>query len=170
MMGGGVPLPGTAKARLIAAAIRRFEEHGFDAVTVQDLASDADVTTGSLYHHFGSKLGLYLVVREEMETRIVERMEGAAAAAGRRGRRAVLAALRVAFDAALQFRVPRILSEPRPEDGDDPVERALASFLPARAGSTASVLAAAWRGALSAVVAGTPPVEARRAVTWLLAG
>jgi AcrR family transcriptional regulator len=40
------------------------------------------VTTGSLYHHFESKIGLYLVVREEMEQRVVDRMTGAAAVAG----------------------------------------------------------------------------------------
>lgn len=30
------------------------------------------------YHHFGSKQGLYAVVREELERRVVDRMDGAA--------------------------------------------------------------------------------------------
>ena len=77
-----VPVPGSAKARLIEAAIHQFELDGYEAVNVVDLAGKASVTTGALYHHFGSKLGLYLTVREDMEKRIVERMEGAA---GRRG-------------------------------------------------------------------------------------
>ncbi len=37
------------------------------------------VTTGVLYHHFGSKEGLYAVVREELERRVVDRMDGDAA-------------------------------------------------------------------------------------------
>lgn len=166
----GVPLPGSSKARLIDAAVRRFEDEGYEDVSVQELASAAGVTTGSLYHHFGSKLGLYLVVREEMETRVIERMEGAAAALGGRGRRAVRAALQVAFDAAVQFDVARILSERRPDAEQDPLEGALQRLLPARAGSAAPILAAAWRGALTTVVEGTAPSDARRAVTWLLAG
>ena len=53
-----VPIPGSAKARLIEAAIHQFELNGYEAVNVVDLAGKAGVTTGSLYHHFGSKLGL----------------------------------------------------------------------------------------------------------------
>src|SRR4029450_4336374 len=75
--------PGTAKARLVEAAVHQFEAAGYDAVNVTDLASKAGLPTGSLYHHFDSKLGLYLVVRTEMERRVVERMEGAAAASAR---------------------------------------------------------------------------------------
>ena len=69
--------------------MRRFESEGRDAVNVTDVARDAGVTTGSLYHHFGSKEGLYVVIREEMERRMTERMEGAAAAVGSTGRGAV---------------------------------------------------------------------------------
>ena len=104
-----VPIPGSAQARLIEAAIRRFESEGRDAVNVMDVARDAGVTTGSLYHHFGSKEGLYVVIRDEMERRMTERMEGAAAAMGSAGRGAVTASLLVAFDAALRFGVARIL-------------------------------------------------------------
>jgi len=116
-----VPVPGSAKARLIEAAIHQFELTGYEAVNVVDLASKASVTTGALYHHFGSKLGLYLTVREDMEKRIVERMEGAAAAAGNRGHPAVRAALLVAFDAAVRFTVSRILGEQPPVERDDPI-------------------------------------------------
>jgi AcrR family transcriptional regulator len=77
-----VPVPGTAKARLVEAAIHHFETAGYEAASVTDLAAKADVTTGSLYHHFTSKLGLYLLIREEMERRVVDRMTGAIATAG----------------------------------------------------------------------------------------
>src|SRR5688500_2708027 len=102
-----IPIPGSARARLLEAGIAQFQEHGYEQATVLVIAEVAGVTTGSLYHHFKSKLGLYLVIRDEMEKRMTERMEGAAAALGNTGRAAVRAALEVAFDAAVRFGVTR---------------------------------------------------------------
>lgn len=161
-----IPIPGTAKARLVEAAIHHFETAGYDAANVTELAAKAGVTTGSLYHHFGSKQGLYLVVRNEMEWRIVERMHGAAAAAPGPG--AARAALLVAFDAAVRFSVCRILAEPVPVDRDDPIEAALRPLLPARLDAAAAILAAAWRAALLAVAGGTPGATARASLDHLL--
>ena len=163
-----IPIPGTAKARLVAAAIRQFEALGFDGVNVVDLAAEAGVTTGSLYHHFTSKLGIYLVVRDEMEKRMVERMEGAAAAVGGTGRAAARAALLVSFDAAVRFGVTRILSEPRPDAAADAIERVLRGLLPRRVRAAASMLAAGWRAALAAVADGATPASARAGLVWLL--
>jgi AcrR family transcriptional regulator len=39
--------------------------------------------TGALYHHFGSKLGLYDLMRDDVERRLLDRMEGAIAASAR---------------------------------------------------------------------------------------
>jgi AcrR family transcriptional regulator len=72
-----VPVPSSARGRLAAHALAAFGEHGYEGVAVGALARAAGVTTGSLYHHFGSKLGLYAVVREEVERRVLDRMEGA---------------------------------------------------------------------------------------------
>ena len=71
------------KGRLALAAVREFGGRRFDEVTVGELASAADVTTGAIYHHFGSKLGLYVFVREDVERRVLDRMEGALAASAR---------------------------------------------------------------------------------------
>ena len=161
-----IPIPGTAKARLVEAAIHHFEIAGYDAVNVTELASKAGVTTGSLYHHFGSKQGLYLVVRNEMEWRIVERMHGAAAASPGPG--AARAALLVAFDAAVRFGVCRILAEPVPVERDDPVEAMLRSLMPRRLDAAGAILAAAWRAALLAVAEGTPNATARASLDYLL--
>ena len=46
----------------------------------------AETTTGPLYHHFGSKLGLYDVIRSDVERRVTDRMEGALATAPARRR------------------------------------------------------------------------------------
>jgi len=160
-----VPVPGTAKARLVEAAVHQFETAGYDGVNVTELAAKADVTTGSLYHHFDSKLGLYLVVREEMERRVVDRMTGAAAAAGEG---AAGAALLVAFDAAAHFGVCRILAEPLPVPRDDPIADTLRPLLPKRLRAAPTILAASWRAALLAVADGVPSTTARASLGYLL--
>ena len=163
-----IPIPGTARARLLSAGIEQFQLHGFEGANVVEIAGAAGVTTGSLYHHFKSKLGLYVVIRDELEKRMTERMEGAAAALGGSGRPAVNAALEVAFDAAVRFGVTRILAEPRPDVAPDPIAATLGLVLPRSARSAATMLAAAWRGALRAVADGVPPATARRGLRWLL--
>jgi AcrR family transcriptional regulator len=163
-----VPVPGTAKARLVEAAIHEFETAGYEAANVTELAAKANVTTGSLYHHFDSKLGLYLVVREEMERRVTDRMAGAVAAAGGRGRAAARAALLVAFDAAVRFGVCRILAEPIPVPRDDPIESTLRPLMPSRRGTVAAILTAAWRAALLAVADGVPGTTARASLDFVL--
>jgi AcrR family transcriptional regulator len=157
-----IPVPGTAKARLVSAAIRRFEADGFEAAAVTALAADAEVTTGALYHHFGSKLGLYHVVREEMERRVVDRIAGAVAVAPG-GRARIAAALLVAFDAAVHFSVCRILAEPA-ADRPDPIAGALLPLVPTP--PAAAVLAAAWRAAL--LVATSDPDAARAALEYVI--
>jgi len=163
-----IPVPGSAKARLVEAAIHQFELAGYEAVNVVDLAGKASVTTGALYHHFGSKLGLYLTVREDMEKRIVERMEGAAAAAGNRGHPAVRAALLVAFDAAVRFTVCRILGEQPPVERDDPVAATLRPLLTKHKAPAADILAAAWRAALLTVATGASSTAARASLVYVL--
>lgn len=44
------------------------------------------MTTGALYHHFGSELGLYTFVRADVQRRPLARMEGALADRGNRAR------------------------------------------------------------------------------------
>jgi AcrR family transcriptional regulator len=162
-----IPVPGSVRARLVEAAIHQFELAGYEATSVTDLAAKASVTTGALYHHFDSKRGLYLVVREEMERRTVDRMTGAAAASDP-GRAAVRAALLVAFDAAVHFNACRILAEPPPVPREDPIEATLRPLLPKRLVATGAVLAAAWRASLLAVADGTPSTTARASLAWVL--
>lgn len=163
-----VPVPGTTKARLVEAALDQFGSNGFDAVGVGDLAAKAGVTTGALYHHFGSKHGLYTAVRDDVEKRITDRMEGAAAGAGGTGRPAVRAALLVGFDAAVRFSACRLLGEPARADRPDPVLSALGSTLPPSLGTAAAVLAAAWRAALLSVADGVPAEEGRSALAFIV--
>jgi AcrR family transcriptional regulator len=163
-----IPIPGSARARLIDAGIRRFQELGYERAGVTEIAAEAGVTTGSLYHHFKNKLGLYLVIRDEMETRMTERMEGAAAALGGSGRPAIEAGLDVAFDAAVRFGVTRILAEPSPDQRPDAIAGLLAELLPPSARPAGTMLAAAWRAALLSVADGVSPAAAKAGMRWIL--
>lgn len=50
--------------RILDAAERLFSEHGFDGVSMRDLAIDGKVTLALVNYHFGSKEGLYRAVFE----------------------------------------------------------------------------------------------------------
>lgn len=163
-----IPIPGSARARLLEVGVVRFQELGYERANVADIARDAGVTTGSLYHHFKHKLGLYVVIRDEMETRMTERMEGAAAALGGAGRPAVQAALEVAFDAAVRFGVTRILAEPLPDQMPDTIANLLGELLPRSARPASTMLAAAWRCSLLAVADGAPPAASKAGMRWVL--
>ncbi|MFT4229114.1 MAG: helix-turn-helix domain-containing protein [Microbacterium sp.] len=159
-MRDGIPIPGTARARLLDAALTQFGAHDFDDVAVTDLAARADVTTGSLYHHFGSKAGIYDAVRTDVERRLRDRMEGAAAVAAR----PVEAALLVGYDYLVRAGFTRLLSERRP--GDDPIEGFLTAHADAGGAPVARLLLAAWREALRA--ASTDAAGARAALATVL--
>ena len=109
-----IPVSTSPKGRLALAAVEEFGARPFDEVTVAELATAAKVTTGALYHHFGSKLGLYAFVREDVERRLLDRMEGAVAAARPESGRAaaVTAALLVGLDFAVRERFLRIVGDP----------------------------------------------------------
>lgn len=51
-------LEGSGRDRLIMVAMRLFADRGFDAVTVRDIAAEAQVSIGLINHHFTSKQGL----------------------------------------------------------------------------------------------------------------
>ncbi len=46
------------RSSILTAALQCFNEHGLENTTVQDIQLVAKCSTGSLYHHFGSKEGI----------------------------------------------------------------------------------------------------------------
>ncbi|HEU5485173.1 MAG TPA: TetR/AcrR family transcriptional regulator [Microlunatus sp.] len=165
-----IPISTSPKGRLALTAVREFGTRPYEAVTVGELASAAGVTTGALYHHFDSKLGLYAFVRADVERRLLDRMEGAGAAHPDDPGPAVGAALVVGFDFAVAEGFTRLLGDPPPgTDGDE-----LADLLDRLAGTEdvplGRVLAAAWRAAVVAVADDVPVARARAALLALRVG
>jgi AcrR family transcriptional regulator len=164
-----VPVSTSPRGRLVLAAVREFGARPFDEVTVAELAAAAKVTTGALYHHFGSKLGLYSFVREDVERRLLDRMEGAVAATGPESDHsaAVRSALLVGLDFAVREDFLRILGDPPAGKEHDRLAEMLSRSAVPAVPLLGPVLAAAWRAAIAAIAEGAEPEHARAAIAAL---
>lgn len=67
------PKAAATRARLLEIAATLFIEHGYDAVSLRDIAEAAEVTKGAIYGHFRSK-GQLLV--EVIRSQLAERDQG----------------------------------------------------------------------------------------------
>jgi TetR/AcrR family transcriptional regulator len=63
---------GSARERILAAALEEFATRGFDAASTNAIAARAEVAKGLVFHHFGSKEGLFDVLYEQEVTRLTE--------------------------------------------------------------------------------------------------
>lgn len=70
---------------VIAAAIQRFGTHGFAATTIDEIASDAGVAKGAVYHHFESKEAIFERVLESCQVELQTKVAAAAGDAARAG-------------------------------------------------------------------------------------
>jgi AcrR family transcriptional regulator len=164
-----IPIPGSTKAKLIAAGLRQFGQYGYEEVDVDSVAAEAGVTTGSLYHHFLSKKGFYGVLRDDMTRRVLDRMEAVAESVS--PERAVKAALLAAYDGVLRIKAGKLLTEPDPRGAEDAIARYLSELASQNghfpvAGTLGIMLAAALRAALTEALNGH--TEAREALGSLL--
>jgi AcrR family transcriptional regulator len=93
---------------LTAAGRRLFGRDGYAGTSVEDLAREARVTTGALYHHFPSKLALFEAVFEDVHGELLE--ASAQSAAGAPGSIEFLSRAFESFlDAVLEPDVQRIV-------------------------------------------------------------
>ncbi len=147
-----LPVPGTTTGRLVEAALGLFGELGYAGVGVTEIAERAGVTTGSLYHHFGSKAALYALVRTDVEQRVLDRLEGAASVRAGEGGVDLAAVLIVGFDYLVRSGYARLLAETLPEQSDPAAPDRIEQLITRVAGSDGTPLgtlvAAAWRAAL----------------------
>jgi AcrR family transcriptional regulator len=96
------------RAALVAAGRRLFGEQGFAATSVEDVAREARVTTGALYHHFPTKTALFESVFEQIHAELLNDSAGAALAA-EVGVEQLLRGSEAFLDAVLRPDVARIL-------------------------------------------------------------
>ena len=101
------------------------------------------------------------MVRQEVERRVLDRMEGAVAAVGATEAGAAQAALLVGFDYVTGHQFARLLAEPDPGGGADPVEELLVRL---DGDPRGRLLAAAWRAALATTTSGTARSRCRSAL------
>jgi AcrR family transcriptional regulator len=66
------------RAALMGAARELFTEHGYAAVSTEEIVGLAGVTRGALYHHFKDKKDLFRSVVEQLEQEVLERIAAVA--------------------------------------------------------------------------------------------
>ena len=62
-------------ARVLLAARRLFTQHGYAGIGLEEVAAQAGVTRGAVYHHFTSKLGLFEAVLAEAQRSVAVAIE-----------------------------------------------------------------------------------------------
>lgn len=93
---------------LLAVARKHFTEHGYAESSMEEVAAEAKLTRGALYHHFGSKKGLFQAVLESVQTEIGQRVETEAAQSDDEWEQLILGC-RAFVAAAVEPRMRRIL-------------------------------------------------------------
>jgi AcrR family transcriptional regulator len=166
-MKSNIPIPGTIRERILNQAIADFGTHGFEGVNVQQFAKSIGVTTGALYHHFGNKLELYRIIREEVERRITSRMEGASAV-HEEPILSIKAAMIIGFNSAVKLNVCRLLSEPDPSGNKDLAAILFKEILNKEIEGTEYIISAGWRASLRNVANGMDIEHSRNALVMLL--
>ena len=63
------------RAELLAIAARLFAERGFKNTTVRDIAEEAGILSGSLYHHFASKEAMVDELLDTFQTELWEQYD-----------------------------------------------------------------------------------------------
>jgi AcrR family transcriptional regulator len=80
------------RSQLIVIATRLFADRGYEDTSIEAVLREAEVSRGSLYHHFASKEALFEAVAEDVETSV-----GAQTLAAASGSDGPVAALRAGF-------------------------------------------------------------------------
>jgi AcrR family transcriptional regulator len=96
------------RAALVAAGRRLFGDAGFAATSVDEIATEARVTTGALYHHFTTKTSLFESVFKQIHAELLDE-SAAAALAVPVGVEQLLRGSEAFLDAVLRPDVARIL-------------------------------------------------------------
>lgn len=60
--------------RILDAARQRFQNEGYDAVTIDSIAAAADVSSVTVYNYYGAKPGLLLALVKESDERLIAKL------------------------------------------------------------------------------------------------
>ena len=96
------------RAALVAAGRHLFGQRGFADTSVEEIARQARVTTGALYHHFPTKAALFEAVFEQLHMDILE-ASGRMAASARDEVEFLARAFEAFLDAIMEPAAQRIL-------------------------------------------------------------
>ena len=61
-------------AHLVAIARKHFKTRGYSSTALEDIAKEAGMTRGAVYHHFDGKKGLFLAVFTDAQADIANRI------------------------------------------------------------------------------------------------
>ena len=86
----------TRSRAILATASRLFAKKGYSQATTAEIAREAGVAEGTLYHHFGSKDGIFLTLFDETMEGFLSGIEEILSG-GRTGREALSALVRFHF-------------------------------------------------------------------------
>ena len=63
------------RARILAAALRTFREHGFEAATMRQVAAEAGVALGAAYYYFDSKDAIVMAFYEQAQSEMAPALD-----------------------------------------------------------------------------------------------
>lgn len=87
------------RAQLIELALRLFSTRGFDDISIDEIAREAGISKGLLYHYFPSKKAFFVAAVEAASVRLLE----ATRTAAERDAGDPIASLRAGLEAYLDF-------------------------------------------------------------------
>lgn len=104
------------------------------------------MTTGAIYHHFGSKAKLYEIIRTDMEQRMIDRMEGASSLFDQEDE-----ALEAALVTGLNMNICKLLSEEKSYSHKDDIEEFLTTMCLKGNLPLEVVVISSWRSILKSI-------------------
>ena len=75
--------PEQRREQILDAATALFAERAYDEVSIEDIASSADVTRGLVHHYFGGRKEVYIALVERLGAQRDERLRPPVARSGR---------------------------------------------------------------------------------------
>ena len=73
------------RSALIETGRRLFGRNGYEKTSIEQICSEAGVTNGSLYHHFGDKAGLYAEIVATLDVEVTQILKSAVTRAASAG-------------------------------------------------------------------------------------